>query len=162
VKRKWKFECESETIIISSDASNKPQSRLRRVLGFAGSTVFIILLSVLPAAAVALGIHGLLVGKMPVKHGATLHGDMAISCSWRFIAIGSLWFGWILEELTGRPPVQVAFAGCCRWDVHHCVGLFRPICLSGLTRIGKGIRQIVKRSRSEFDFSLARLLNSND
>lgn len=102
MKGKSKIEFESETVLILDDTLERRRSILGRILMFLGKAFLVALASTPPALGIALGVHGLETGEISART-SLLRGDAAISFSWLLIAIGCMWFGWMLGELTGRP-----------------------------------------------------------
>jgi len=101
---RWKNPDGSETIVVMDDRPRP--GLLRRIVGFFGKTLLILLLSALPLWLLTKGIAGLATGKLRMwsrtRGTVTYYGYEALGWSWMLIgfAIGSVPFVF-REELAG-------------------------------------------------------------
>ena len=122
----WKNPDGSETIVVLDDPPRP--SLLRRIFGFIGKTLLILLLSALPLWLLTKGISGLITGKLSMwsrTRGAhTLYGYEAIFWSWMQISFAFGCVAYVFrEELTGwlKWSLWLIAAVCFGAGVYHLI-----------------------------------------
>lgn len=97
---RWKNEDESEALVVIDDPPRP--GLLRRIVGFIGKTILVLVISALPVFLVARGIDGLLSGELSIWSRSRglhkLYGNAATVAAWFHIGFGIGGIGYIFRE----------------------------------------------------------------